>query len=100
MSVSVQTCSACGRMHYPDALLCFDCAGSAFHQTEVATATVLAVTDVVHIVGANHEGPIRLALLDAGRGARVLARLGGDALPGSTVAVSVDGKQLNATPRS
>jgi uncharacterized OB-fold protein len=98
MTVSMQRCSACGKTHYPDALLCFDCAGTAFHRTEIDTATILSTTDIVHRVGARGSEPIRLALIEMAPGTRALARLIGDASPGQSAAISLNGQKLIAMP--
>ena len=96
MSVSVQTCVACGQMHYPDALLCFGCAGAAFRTIDVDTATVLASTDVVHRVGSEGSDPVELVLIETGGGPCILARLEGNAPTGSSVSFSFAEKRLTA----
>lgn len=97
MSITVQTCRACGHRHYPGLLLCASCAGAEFTAEEVAEGTVVAATRLHYQVGSAGDAPVLLGVLRIGEdGPQVVARLDRDATPGDRLALFHEGGMLRA----
>lgn len=84
----VYVCGACGRAVFPERLLCPGCGAREWRREPVETGTLEAAAE---------RGEVRVGAVRTPLGPLAIARVEGDAEPGSEVRLSADGEVPLAT---
>ena len=96
MGLPIQACHACGHPAFPPRLSCSRC-GSNEWRTEIATEGIVEAVTVVRRGPAvtDSSSPVRLGVVQADLGVRLIVRLDDGAAAGQRVVLSATGNALH-----